>query len=63
MAAAATSSFVPVSDFIINGVHVDASHAVFEHNNASGIANGRYLELKGALNLAEVFVAGKVELK
>lgn len=55
------SGFVSVADFILNGVHVDASRAVFEHNNAAIFGNGRTVEVKGALNLAGVFIASKAD--
>ncbi len=58
------SDFVSVSSFTVNGVAVDATGAVFEHGkSAADLANGVYVEIKGALNAGGVFVATKIEVK
>ncbi|QTD43980.1 DUF5666 domain-containing protein [Ottowia testudinis] len=57
------SDFVSVSDFKVNGVRVDASGARFEDGSAASLANGIYVEIKGAQNAAGVLVASKVEIK
>ena len=55
------ANFTSLASFQVNGVQVDASQARFEHGNA--LANGSYVEIKGALNGSAVFVATKVEIK
>jgi len=57
------SQFVSVANFSLNGLRVDASAARFEHGTAAALANGVYVEVKGSLNSAGVFVASKVEIK
>ncbi len=53
--------FVSLASFQLGALPVDASQARFEHGNA--LANGSYVEIKGALNSSGVFVATKVEIK
>lgn len=55
------ANFISLASFQVNGVQIDASQARFEHGNA--LANGSYVEIKGALNGSGVFVATKVEIK
>jgi hypothetical protein len=57
------SSFVSTSNFKVNGITVDASGAKFERGTAANLANGVYVELKGAQNAGGVFVATEVEIK
>lgn len=57
------SDFVSVSSFKVNGMAVDASAARFEDGTPANLANGAYLEVKGAQNAQGVFVARKVEFK
>ncbi len=58
------ADFVSVSSFKVNGVPVDATNAIFEHGkSAADLANGVYVEIKGALNAGGVFVATKIEVK
>jgi len=57
------SDFVSASNFKVNGVTVDASSARFEDGTSANLANGAYVEIKGALNASGVFVATKVEFK
>lgn len=56
-------SFVSASNFQVNGVTVDASHAKFERGSATDLASGVYVELEGAQNGNGVFVAKEVEIK
>lgn len=55
--------FTSVAGFKLNGLQIDASQAVFEHGAATGLANGIYIEIKGAQNSSGIFVATKVEIK
>jgi hypothetical protein len=55
--------FTSVAGFKLNGLQIDASQAVFEHGVATDLANGIYIEIKGAQNSSGVFVATKVEIK
>ncbi|MEB0134914.1 DUF5666 domain-containing protein [Actimicrobium sp. CCC2.4] len=55
--------FTSVAGFKLNGLQIDASQAVFERGAATGLANGIYIEIKGAQNSSGVFVATKVEIK
>ena len=55
--------FTSVAGFKLNGLQIDASQAVFEHSAATGLANGIYIEIKGAQNSSGVFIASKVEIK
>ena len=55
--------FTSVAGFKLNGLQIDASQALFEHGAATGLANGIYIEIKGAQNSSGVFVATKVEIK
>jgi len=55
------TDYVSSSNFKLNGMLVDASTAIFEYGNT--LANGTYVEIKGALNGAGVFVASRVEIK
>lgn len=55
--------FTSVAGFKLNGLQVDASQAVFEHGSATGLANGIYVEIKGAQNSGGIFIATKVEIK
>ncbi|MDP3422896.1 MAG: DUF5666 domain-containing protein [Burkholderiaceae bacterium] len=57
------SDFVSVSSFKVNGMAVDASAARFEDGTPANLANGAYLEVKGAQNAQGVFVARKIEFK
>ncbi|MDP2219879.1 MAG: DUF5666 domain-containing protein [Hydrogenophaga sp.] len=57
------SDFVSVSSFKVDGLTVDASTARFEDGLSAHLANGVYLEVKGAQNAQSVFVARKVEFK
>lgn len=57
------SDFVSVSSFKVNGMSVDASAARFEDGTSKDLANGAYLEIKGAQNALGVFVARKIEFK
>lgn len=57
------SGYVSVANFKLNGLTVDASQARFEDGSAASLANGIYLEIKGAQNSSGVFVATKVEIK
>ncbi len=59
----AISGFKSVSSFRLNGLDVDASQARFEHSSAASLANGIYVEIKGAQNSSGVFIASKVEIK
>ncbi|MGV8893650.1 MAG: DUF5666 domain-containing protein [Burkholderiaceae bacterium] len=59
----AISGFVSAASFKLNGLQVDASQARFEHSSAANLANGIYVEIKGAQNGSGVFVASKVEIK
>ena len=43
------SSFVSVSNFVVAGRKVDASSAEFDDGDASGLANGTSVEVKGML--------------
>lgn len=56
------SQFVSASNFLVNGLPVDASGAQFEGGTAANLANGVYVELKGAQNGSGVYVATKVEI-
>lgn len=56
------TDFVSASSFKINGLPVDASGAVFEGGTAASLANGVYVELKGAQNGSGVYVATEVEI-
>ncbi|EGF33209.1 hypothetical protein IMCC9480_916 [Oxalobacteraceae bacterium IMCC9480] len=55
--------FTSVAGFKLNGLQIDASQAIFERGAATGLANGIYIEIKGAQNSSGVFVATKVEIK
>ena len=57
------TDFVSVAIFIFNGVRVDALNARFEHGTAANLANGVYVEIKGAQNAQGVFIAREVEFK
>ena len=57
------SGFVSAASFMLNGLRVDASQALFEHGSAASIGNGVYLEVKGSQNSSGVFVASKSEIK
>jgi len=57
------TDFVSVANFKVNGVRVDASNARFEHGTAANLANGVYVEIKGAQNAQGVFIAREVEFK
>lgn len=57
------TNFVSVSSFKINGVQVDASTARFDKGSPGALANGVYVEIKGAQNAQGVFVAREVEFK
>lgn len=57
------SNFLSTSNFKVNGITVDASGAKFERGTAANLANGVYVELKGAQNASGVFVAAEVEVK
>lgn len=57
------TNFVSVSSFKVNGVQVDASTARFDKGSAAALANGVYVEIKGAQNAQGVFVAREVEFK
>ena len=57
------SSFVSTSNFKVNGITVDASGAKFERGTVANLANGVYVEVKGAQNASGVFVATDVEVK
>jgi hypothetical protein len=43
------SSFVSRSNFVVAGRKIDASEASFEDGQASDLANGRSVEVKGVL--------------
>jgi Domain of unknown function (DUF5666) len=55
------SGYLSLSDFIINGVHINASAAIFEHGGT--VSNGRFVEVKGSTNASGIFVATKIEVK
>ena len=57
------TDFVSVTNFKVNGVRVDALNARFEHGTAANLANGVYVEIKGAQNAQGVFIAREVEFK
>lgn len=57
------TDFVSLSNFKLNGITVDASKAIVENGSPSAIANGIYLEIKGAQNASGVFVASRIEIK
>ena len=58
------SDFVSTGSFRVKGLTVDASAAIFEHGGTmANLANGVYVEIKGAQNSAGVFVATKVEIR
>jgi hypothetical protein len=59
----AVTDFVSLSNFKLNGIVVDASQATFDDLPPSSIANGTYVEIKGAVNSNGVLVATKVEVK
>jgi hypothetical protein len=55
------SGYVTLSDFMVNGVRVNASVAVFEHGGT--VSNGRFVEVKGSTNASGIFIATKIEVK
>ena len=57
------SEYASTSSFKVNGVVVDATNARFEEGTSADLANGVYVEIKGALNAGGVFVATKIEVK
>lgn len=44
------SGFTSVADFSIDGIKIDASNAVYLRGSANDVANGKLLEIKGALS-------------
>lgn len=56
------TDFVSASSFKINGLPVDASGAKFEGGTAASLANGVYVEVKGAQNGSGVYVATQVDI-
>jgi 3D (Asp-Asp-Asp) domain-containing protein len=55
------SGYVSLSDFMVNGVRVNASAAFFEHGGT--VSNARFVEAKGNTNASGIFIATKIEVK
>ena len=58
----AVTDYVSLASFKVRGVAVDATDAVFEHGDASQLANGRVVEIKGQ-SVGSVVKATKVEFE